>query len=67
MARMYTLNLSFDNGELISSQKQTVIILIEKKDHDKRHVKNWREISLINLDCKIASKALASGLKKVII
>ena len=61
-----TFNFSFDNGELSASQKQAVIILIEKKDCDKRLVKNWRPISLINVDCKIASKALASRLKKVI-
>ena len=61
-----TLNFSFDNGELSASEKQAVITLIEKKDCDKRLVKNWRPISLINVDCKIASKALASRLKKVI-
>ena len=41
-----TLNFSFDNGELSSSQKQAVITLIEKKDRDKRLVRNWRPISL---------------------
>ena len=61
-----TLNFSFDNGELSASQKQAAITLIEKKDHDKRLFKNWRPVSLINVDCKIASKALASRLKKVI-
>ena len=35
-----TLNFSFDNGELSASQKQAVITLIEKKDCDKRLVKN---------------------------
>ena len=35
-----TLNFSFDNGELSSSQKQAVITLIEKKDRDRRLVKN---------------------------
>ena len=37
-----TLDFSFDNGELSSSQKQAVISLIEKKDRDKRlvNVKN---------------------------
>ena len=46
--------------------KSRQLLLIEKKDRDKRLVKNWRPISLINVDCKIASKALASRLKKVI-
>ena len=29
-------------------------------------IKNWRPISLINVDIKIASKALAFGMKKVL-
>ena len=40
--------------------------LIEKKDRDKRLVKNWRRISLINVDTKIASKSLAMRAKNVI-
>ena len=54
-----TLNYSYDQSELSSSQKQAVITLIEKKDKDKRYIKNWRPISLLNVDLKIASKALA--------
>ena len=53
-------------GELTSSRKQAVISLIEKKDKDKRYIKNWRPISLLNVDLKIASKALAARIKKVI-
>ena len=40
--------------------------LIEKKDKDKRFIKNWRPISLLNVDYKIISKALASRVKMVL-
>ena len=52
--------------ELSTSQRQAVIKLIEKKDKDKRFIKNWRPISLLNVDYKIISKALTSRLKKVL-
>ena len=54
------------NGELSSSQKQAVITLIQKKDGDIMLIKNWRPISLINVDIKIASKALAFRVRKVL-
>ena len=61
-----SLNYSFEVGELSSSQKLAMITLIEKKDKDKRLTKNWRPISLLNVDTKILSKALPSRLKSVI-
>ena len=36
------LNEPFNIGQLSTSQRQAVIILIEKKDKDKRMIKNWR-------------------------
>ena len=63
---LQSLNTSFREGQLSSTQRQAVIVLIEKKDKDKRFLKNWRPISLINVDAKIASKAIALRIKKVI-
>ena len=44
-----SLNYAFECGELSNSQKQAVITLIEKKEKDKKLVKNWRPISLIRV------------------
>ena len=59
------LNESFTVGQLSTSRCQATITLIEKKGKDKRFLKNWRPISLINVDAKIASKVLASWLKNI--
>ena len=60
------LNESFPVGQLSTSQSQATITLIEKKAKDKRFLKNWRPISLINVDAKIASKVLASRMKNIL-
>ena len=60
------LNRSFEVSQLSSSQRQAVIVLIEKKEKDNRLIKNWRPISLVNVDSKIASEALASRMKTVL-
>ena len=57
---------SSENRKLAFSQYQAVIVLIEKRSKDKRYIRNWRPISLLNVDTKILSEALASRLKKVV-
>ena len=59
-------NIHDIHGELSNSQKEAVITLIEKKDRDRRLIKNWRSISLVNVDVKIGSKAIAKRLEKVL-
>ena len=61
-----SFNYAFENGSLSISQKLGVISLIPKQDKDKRYPKNWRPISLLNNDYKIAAKAIALRLEKVL-
>ena len=60
-----SLNTSYREGELTNSQKQAVISLIDK-GKDRTMLKNWRPISLLNVDSKIASKAISSRLVKIL-
>ena len=60
-----SLKQAKEKGQLSISQCQAAIKLIEKKYRDKRCIKNWRPISLINVDTKIISKALVAKLKKI--
>ena len=59
------LNSSFDRGSLPFSQRGALISLIFKKDDRLLH-KNWRPISLLNVDYKLCARALAGRLLKVL-
>ena len=52
--------------QLSASQKQAEINLTEKKGRDKRYIQNWPPISLLKVDAKLISKALAERLKNVL-
>ena len=56
----------FIHGQLSHPQCQAMITLIEKKGKDKRFLKHWRPISLINNDAKIASKCFAFRIRNVL-
>ena len=60
------LNTSFEVGQLCTSQRRAMITLIDKKVKNKRLIKNWKPISLINVDAKVASKAIATRMKSVL-
>lgn len=60
-----SVNFSFQTGNLTDLQKQGVITLIPKANKDTSLLTNWRPISLLNVDYKIATKALANRIKKL--
>ena len=59
------LNSAFSSGRLSPSQRRGIITLSFKKG-DCVDPKNWRPITLLNADYKIASRAIAARLLKVI-
>ena len=48
-----------EKGHLSISERQAIIKLIGKKDRDKRLIKNWIPISLLNVDLEKISKPLS--------
>ena len=61
-----SIHNAFLNHELSSSQKQAVIKNVGKKDKDKRFIKNWRPISMLNTGMKIIIKVLSTIIKNII-
>ena len=48
------------------SRRRDIIILPEKKDGGKRYNKNWRPMSLLNVDTKMISKVFTEKLKETL-
>ena len=61
-----SINFSFQNQELTELQKQSVITLLPKPGKDNILLENWRPISLLNVDYKIATKVIANRIKNVL-
>jgi len=59
------LNEGYEKGHLAPTQQESIIRLLYKKD-DRTYLKNWRPISLLNADYKIATKILTNRLKRVL-
>ena len=61
-----SFNCSYINGFTSIDQGMACLNLIPKGKKDPRYLKNWRPISLLNVDYKIAVKAIASRIKTFI-
>ena len=61
-----SINYSYENCKLTELQKQGIITLLPKKDKDLTQLNNWRPISLLNIDYKISTKAIANRIKKIL-
>ena len=61
-----SFNAAYEDCELSVSQRRGIITLIPKENSDIRELSNWRPITLLNVDYKILSKAIASRIQKVL-
>ncbi|KAJ1129654.1 hypothetical protein NDU88_008020 [Pleurodeles waltl] len=53
-------------GSLPQSLREGMITLLYKQKGEREDLKNWRPISLLNVDYKLLAKAMANRLKKLI-
>lgn len=60
------INHAYVSGSLSITQKHGIISLLPKKERDALWLKNWRPITLLNLDYKLISKVLATRLKNIL-
>jgi len=62
-----SFNFAFRNGPLSISQRLGIIIsLIPIKRKNTEFLTNWRPVSLLNVDYKIATKTIALRLEKIL-
>ena len=60
------LNYGFEIGQLSISQRRGILKLIPKKSEELYYRRNWRPLTLLNCDYKIAAKAIANRIKTLI-
>ena len=61
-----SLYLAYESGSFTDFQYQGVITCIPKEGKDRRFIGNWRPISLLNTDLKIASAVIANRIKPLL-
>ena len=61
-----SFNYAFQRGQMNITQKQGIIKVIPKKKKDKSYLENWRPLTLLNVDYKIATKTMAHRIATVL-
>ena len=59
------LNVAYETSQLSTSQRRGLIMVLYKKN-DRLDTKNWRPISLLNVDYKIATRTISGCLLAVL-
>jgi len=60
------LNEAYEKQELTISQRRDIITLLPKEDGSLLDLHNWRPITLLNIDSKVAAKATAKRIEAVL-
>ena len=60
------LNFAHAKGCLSITQRRGLVTLVPKKNKPANFLKNWRPITLLNCDYKIAAKSIANRMKKIL-
>ena len=60
------LTYAYDQKTLSVSQRREPLNVYQKKDADPHFIKNWRLLTLLNCDYKIASKAIANRIRTAV-
>ena len=58
-----SFNAAYEVNELSISQRRRIVTLIPKEEGSLLELQNWRPITLLNVDCKIATKAIAKRIE----
>ncbi|KAL9965225.1 hypothetical protein ACROYT_G028996 [Oculina patagonica] len=61
-----SFNYALEHGSLSISQRQGIISLIPKKNKNAEYLKNWRPVSLLNVDYKVATKTIALRMERIL-
>jgi len=61
-----SFNAAYDADELTISQRRGVITLIPKEYGSLLELSNWRPLTLLNVDCKVAAKVIAKRIEPLL-